>query len=122
MKHTREQLDGMSDFEVSKALCDLIGYDVGGVTEQSKMMTGAVHKLSDWHYIMPLAIANGISLNREDCFDYWSDDGRGEWTASESISGCYDCEVSAYGKRFSHESPQRAIACCLIMVLESQQC
>jgi len=98
-----------------------IGYDVSGVTEQSNMMTGAVPELSDWHYIMPLAITNGISLNMESRFDECSDCNFGDWAASESIAGNNYGEVHAYGKRSTHNNPQRAIACCLIMVLEAKK-
>jgi hypothetical protein len=107
MKHTREQLDGMSDFEVSKTLCNLIGYDVSGVTEESNMMTGAVPELSDWHYIMPLAVEHDIT--------YVKDQKCAHYKLTEGYDG-FD-----WDEYFHHDNPQRAIACCLIMVLEANQ-
>jgi hypothetical protein len=104
MKHTREQLDGMSDFEASKTLCLLLGFDVSGITEQRNQMIGAVPNLyEDWSKIMPLAVEYKISID-------WFSDGR--CVAYQDKS---DIDYS-----HQSESPQRAIACCLIMVLESK--
>ena len=106
MKHTREQLSVMSDFEVNKTLCLLLGFDVSGVTEQRNQMIDAVPNFcEDWSRLMPLAVEYDVGV-----YPLMHTNGE-TWMAS--FDKC---------KRFEHQSPQRAIACCLIMVLESQQC
>ena len=102
MKHTREQLSVMSDFEVNKTLCLLLGFDVSGVTEQRNQMIDAVPNFcEDWDRLMPLAVDNNLMLQNA----VWS--GGNYWIAWSNTYHHY-CD----------KSPQRAIACCLIMVLE----
>jgi hypothetical protein len=104
MKYTKEQLSGMSDFELSKAICLLVGYDVSGVTEQQNSMSGAVPEfLDDWECIMPLAVEHGVALAPN------SD----SWTAFTLQKNWQVVDM-----QYMDKSPQRAIACCLIMVLE----
>jgi hypothetical protein len=105
MKYTKEQLEGMSDFEVSKALCLLLGFDVNGVTESWNQMINAVPNLcEDWSRLMPLAVEHKINLMK-----YNDQNG---WMAIRSAP-----PVAIYS---INQSPQRAIACCLILVLQEK--
>ena len=104
MKYTKEQLETMSDFEVSKALCVLLGFDVNGVTESWNQMINAVPNLcEDWSRLMPLAV--------EHCIDTASPArGVNSWIAHRHNCDHYYCDVKL----------QRAIACCLILVLQEK--
>lgn len=105
----KEQLQAMSDFEVNKALCTMLGKDVSGVDEQRNMMTGAVTDYCDkYSAIMPLAFEHRIQLMPfQDCTGT-------EWFADQIFNSNPD---SAY----SDINPLRAIACCLILVLQEKQ-
>ena len=108
MKYTKEQLEVMSDFEVSKAICVLLGFDVNGVTESWNQMINAVPNLcEDWSKLMPLAVEHGVTLKRVAC-----PAGSGFAHYAESYCGLYHTEYM--------EPPQRAIACCLILVLQEK--
>jgi len=102
MKYTKEQLEGMSDFEISKALCLKLGYDVNGVTEQRNFMINAVPDFcSQWHLIMNLATKHVVALEPVDSGD------KLVWLAG----------ANTYFS-FTDKSPQRAIACCLLLMEE----
>lgn len=103
MEYTKEQLDSMSDFEISKALCIKLGYDVSGIDEQRNRMAGAVLNLcepSSGSHIMNLVAKHKICLINTGCE---------EWIAFLFNRNDSDAE-------FSHSNPQRAIACCLLMM------
>jgi hypothetical protein len=108
------KVEDMSDFEVNKALAEKLGFTVETrsvfkinvpcvVTE-----SGDIHKLSDycsnWSDIMPLAVEHKISVD-------WYTDGR--CMAFQDVGGVdYD---------YTSVQPQRARACCLILVLQEQE-
>lgn len=109
MSYTREQIEGMSDFEVNKALCLNLGYDVSGVTEERNYMTNAVSDFChQWHLIMPLAVEYKISLA--------TTDGGLTWWAAHDVRICENTFISCCALDYQHTSPQRAIACCLLML------
>ena len=106
MKYTKEQLYGMSDFEVSKALCVLLGFDVSGVTESWNQMINAGPNLcEDWSRLMPLAVEHNVALAPHS--DSW-----------EAFTLQKNWQV--VDMQYMDKSPQRAIACCLILVLQEQ--
>jgi len=133
MKHTREQLDGMSDFKLNIALCQLAGYELADTKiddfGELECLTGnrcassvcvkskddiqgsfEFFSFNDLSILMPLAFEYGICLiSPQSHTKTWSarwTDGGGLWSVSDI--------------KYSNVSPQRAIACCLIMVLESK--
>lgn len=93
MKHTREQLDGMSGPELTNTLSDLVGY--------------WQPFLNQWDAIMPLAVEHGVTLKSVAC-----PAGSRSANYAESYCGLHHTGYI--------EPPQRAIACCLIMVLEGK--
>ena len=115
MKHTREQLDGMSDSEINKRIMVLLGYELSNWLNDNfghyKHGESTIAKVIDycqkWESIMPLAVEHGITLKRVAC-----PAGSGFAHYAESYCGLYHTDYI--------EPPQRAIACCLIMVLESK--
>lgn len=109
---TKEQLQAMSDFEVNKALCTLIGKDVSGICELRNQMTGAVTDFCNTpNGIMPLAFENGISLIKADNENAWL-----AMAPAEYKSIFIQSEIMV-----QHERPLRAIACCLILVLQEKK-
>ncbi len=103
-KLTKEQLKGMSDFEVNKALCTLLGKDVSGICELRNQMTDAVNDYCNTHNdIMPLAFEHGVGFapNKE------------SWEAFT-----LEDNYQVIQNQFVDDSPLRAIACCLILVLQ----
>lgn len=103
MTYTTQKLQAMSDFEVNKALCSKLGYDVSGISEQRNMMTDAVtdycNKPSD---IMPLAFERGIKL---DCVACPAGSGFVYYAKS------HDGELQS-----DYDSACRAIACLLLLM------
>ncbi len=99
MKYTKEQLEAMSDFEINKALCLKLGLDVSGVDEQRNMMTGVVLDFCQiWNYIMPLAVEHDVTYIKS------------YQTAYSKLNG------DKHDKMYTDKPPQRAIACCLLMM------
>ena len=108
MKYTKEQLEGMNDFEVSKALCVLLGFDVNGVTESWNQMINAVPNLcEDWSRLMPLAVEHDIIYGMVIC-------------PAGSAAAYYAKQIGGDTTTSYAPTPQRAIACCLILVLQEQ--
>lgn len=114
MTYTINQLQQMSDFEVNKALCIKLGYDVTGISEQRNMMTAAViDYCNNPNDIMPLAFERKISLIQ------WCESG--SYTAvSDSavffgVSNDFSVKDSKY-KQYEDMNPLRAIACLLLMM------
>jgi hypothetical protein len=117
MKYTKERFEVMSDFEVSKALCVLLGFDVSGVTESRNQMIDAVPSIrNDWSRLMPLAVKHKIAL--VPLIESRS------WTATNHVYSYMTDSSFRFkedgGISYNHQSPQRAIACCLILVLQEQ--
>lgn len=116
MTYTREQLENMSDFEVNKALCLKLGLDVSGVDEQRNMMTGDVLDFCQiWGYIMPLAIEHGINLTNL-VVAHYEPERQKNWIACENLDADWDRVLYSCGAAYDDDSPQRAIACCLLMM------
>lgn len=125
MKHTKEQLQGMSDFEVNKTLAVLLGWRVAELDDQSGFLTTAYHERYPntiwagkpdhaWEQycftamdcagdLMPLSFEHKICLINE------SDGG---W-----IAFLFDRDEF----EFANENPLRAIACCLILLLQDKE-
>lgn len=123
MKYTKEQLQAMRNFELSEILCGLLGYEVKQIypCHQSEMptvlaCTGKPDETSGawfavefgrWDCIMPLAVEHKLSL-MPTIADDW------EWQAlKNNMVG-----VSHY---YTDANPLRAIACCLILVLQDSK-
>lgn len=116
---TKEQLQAMSDFEVNKALAELIYRSVHSVSQNSSAqdavvfadkgagdivavaIVGYCNNPSD---IMPLAFEHGVSLIKM----------LSDWRACTN-NGIY------VENSFDDKTPLRAIACCLILVLQEKQ-
>jgi hypothetical protein len=97
MKHTHEQLEEMSDAELNAIMHTLSG---------EHFVENVPDYCNEWSDIMLLTIDHGIAVKKVPL--------RKEWIAksidySEIMFKCFD-----------REDLQRAIACCLIMVLESK--
>ena len=112
MKYTKEQLQAMSDFEVNKALCALLGKDVSGICELRNQMTGAVTDFCNTPSdIMPLAFEHKICLisphSHTKAWGARQTDGGGLWSVSDYF--------------YLDANPLRAIACCLILVLQGEK-
>jgi len=110
-KLTKEQLQGVSDFEVNKTLAELLGKKV----EQHSIFNvglqwcfvdgeGNLYRMSDYcntpNDIMPLAFEYELNIHKNRY-------GDPEWICS-----------SRTNRYFEHANPLRAIACCLILVLQ----
>lgn len=113
---TKEQLQAMSDFEVNKALAITMGLYAGEVGDwmpngvKVKDETGFFY--SEMNYcktpndIMPLAFEHGISLmycNEQD-----------GWMGIKN-------NMTGVSHHFTDTNPLRAIACCLILILQEKQ-
>ncbi len=127
MKYTKEQLDGMHNDDISKLLCALLGFNVQnfvfeGVVTIEQMGKVSTFDMMDWSDIMPLAVEHGVLLGHSDWFDCYSFASMGKFVAHESKADInHDMIISDSCHWFSDNIPQRAIACCLILVLQEQQ-
>ena len=100
----------MSDFEVSKAICALLGFDVNGVTESWNQMINAVPNLcEDWSRLMPLAVEHDVAYIKSERSAF----------SGLYIDDEYDCYYG-FKLKVENDVPQRAIACCLILVLQEK--
>jgi hypothetical protein len=118
MKYTKEQLDLMSKIEINEALLKVA--DIQHYEQEGKVYYGVKHdgdnvvsictefNYEKWQDIMPLAVEHGITLKRVAC-----PAGSGFAHYAESYCGLYHTDYT--------EPPQRAITCCLILVLQEQQ-
>ena len=91
MKHTREQLENMSDEEINYALAD-------SLYENPRNCIHMGFDYEDWAVIMPLAVEHKLIINLNL--------GTGAGVDSKGVTHL----CSDYNK------PQRAIACCLLMM------
>lgn len=115
---TKEQLQAMSDFEVNKALAVLLGFKLSNwlnnnyghyEVEGTSLISPVRNYCNTPNDIMPLAFeyAIGIEINPI----------RTEWLART-------CDISMSNMNFRcyvDKNPLRAIACCLILVLQEEQ-
>ena len=114
-KLTKEQMHGMSDIQILRKLYELLGFEVheyvfGEVItiRSGDKVTTAELSPND---IMPLQIEHKVSINycphlHAWTASAWKQTGKMESTMIDS----YRCD----------ESPLRAIACCLILVLQEK--
>ena len=112
MKYTKDDLEKMSDFEVNKSIAIALGGYGGavgdwlpnGVKLKKDSFFYTEFDFNDWCSIMPLAVENNLTLQNVV--------GRGGnyWMAGPNTYHHY-CD----------KSPQRAIACCLILVLQERE-
>jgi hypothetical protein len=132
MKYTKEQINGMSDFEVNNLIIKL-SYDKLNTEKGRFVSLHSVHQdgnsnaavyfanhksgevvavglfdFSNWNDIMPLAVEHGVNYGRVIC-----PAGSGAAYYAKQIDGDI---ITSY-----EPTPQRAIACCLILVLQEQQ-
>jgi hypothetical protein len=98
MKYTKEQLDLMSDHTLNHALYTSLYY-----TSNHELPDFCPEYCSNWSAIMPPAFEHDVVYLR----NYKS--------AYSKING------HRHEYMFTHEKPQRAIACCLILVLQERQ-
>lgn len=131
--YTKEQLQAMSDFEVNKSLhfirltqkerkdLESIKFKSSSFEVRFKSGCNYLSHLKDYcntpNDIMPLAFEYGVVINKaEDIEDY---EGCKGWVASGGVQSWMD-EVCTYGEDCFDTSPLRAIACCLILVLQER--
>ncbi len=131
MKYTVKKLQELSGFEINKKICELRGvaiaseqyHDYSDRDENIVLLDGgdSFHFIN-WNDIMPLAVEYGVLLGHSDWFDCYSFVNMEKWVAYESKADInYDMIISDSCQWFSDNIPQRAIACCLILVLQEQQ-
>jgi hypothetical protein len=112
MKYTKEQLEVMSDLEVTEVIAKKLGMEIITQSDDSvvcgydglRSTVAGRNYCTNWNDIMPLAVEHEISLMK-----YNNQNG---WMAIRSAP-----PVAIYS---INQSPQRAIACCLILVLQEQ--
>ena len=110
MKYTKEQLEGVHNDEISKLLCASLGFNVQnfvfeGVVTVERMGKVSTFDMMDWSDIMPLAVEHNVALAPHS--DSW-----------EAFTLQKNWQV--VDMQYMDKSPQRAIACCLILVLQEQ--
>lgn len=111
MKHTREQLDGMSKLQLNGILAELNGWKVTGNISDAVYVSGNekgfTDRLVDYcnSYSETMVIAEQHISRIEKV--------NGVWFVDSNADGVY-CW------RFIHKDMLFAIACCLIMVMENK--
>lgn len=126
---TKEQLQVMQNYEISLALCDLLGYKVEFIhaAHESEFPTINVfgETVGKWFAvefgrpdcIMPLAFEHGISLIA--LADGFMASKSKTIYMEEAYRNLKLCDPSSM--EFADTNPLRAIACCLILVLQEKQ-
>lgn len=112
MKHTPESLAAMSDFERSKALSELLGWDVLScnqltsdvVVRKSPIDRPCSFDCNNPSDVMPLVFENKLSME----YVVYRDSGYWFVGANTYLS-------------FDDDNPLRAAACCLILVLQEKK-
>lgn len=130
-KYTKEQLQAMSDFEANKALAELLGFSkvrnfnslVPSLISVTDVCCGTLEDFESCvdycntpNDIMPLAFEHGISFDDGELL------GCNHFTAYKSLN--YDDITGAVlnaNHHFTDANPLRAIACCLILILQEGQ-
>lgn len=120
MKHTEESLSAMNNFERSKALAELLGWEVIStngiyhniVVRKSQIERPCVFDCNNPSDVMPLVFEHGISIIKDhDAAQYYACSGFDD--------KAYDY---AYKSNEVHDTnPLRAAACCLILVLQEKK-
>lgn len=102
---TKEQLQTMSDFEVNKALAGMVyGYPENKDIAK-RINSGAIDFCNAPSDIMPMAFEHHLTM-------HYVDNGVDKkWFATKPYSPDY----------FHDTAPLRAIACCLILVLQERK-
>ena len=109
MKLTKEQLQDMSDFEVNKKLEVLTGMYCEDFSGNYIKTMDYCNNPSD---IMPAALAHNISLIKlMDDVRYFA-----EYTCTIDESSFVLCSKLSC----EHTNPYRAMACCLILILQEE--
>lgn len=123
MKYTKDDLAKMSDAEINQTLTAIYMGEPWSTHGELVQGGSAFHLAdplgnpfylnvssycSDWSAIMPLAVEQGVTLKRVAC-----PAGSGFAHYAESYCGVYHTDYT--------EPPQRAIACCLILVLQERK-
>jgi hypothetical protein len=118
MKYTEEHLNAMIDLEINKLLTELLGFkvekhsivDIGSiwcVVGSDNGLNRLANYCTNWNDIMPLAVEHDIIYGRVIC-----PAGSGAAYYAKQIDGDI---ITSY-----EPTPQRAIACCLILVLQDK--
>ena len=113
MKYTKEQLQDMNDAQINIALAELLGFNLAyhSMRDIGRMLVieeidGGLSRIPDycnnWNDVMPLAIEHDVAYLKTYKAAYCGMDG------------------SWYKKHCADNKPQRAIACCLILVLQEK--
>jgi hypothetical protein len=103
MTYTREMLEKMSDTEVNLELAKLLYSDQA----QDCIVFGFNYE--DWGVIMPLAVEYDVFLDNGAVIN----ECHKKYVAYSSLIYNYS-EIVCASYYFSDDSPQRAIACCLL--------
>lgn len=124
--YTKEQLQAMSDFEANKALAIAQGRYAGDagdwmpngvkVSDESSFFYSEVDYCNSPNDIMPLAFEHGLSL--VSLTDGYMASKCKTIFMEEAYRNMKFCDPS--DMEFAHENPLRAIACCLILVLQER--
>jgi hypothetical protein len=121
MKYTKDDLSKMSIAEINEALHKILVRWVDGdghvtwmlgddiITQTEGGYAGKVNYCNDWNDIMPLAVEHGIGMGKSPVRKEWVARSCNHDHSQFMFRCCFDA------------SPQRAIACCLILVLQEQQ-
>ena len=113
MKYTKEQLYGMSDLEVTEVIAKKLGMEIITQSDDSvvcghaglRSTVAGRNYCTNWNDIMPLAVEHNVALAPHS--DSW-----------EAFTLQKNWQV--VDMQYMDKSPQRAIACCLILVLQEQ--
>lgn len=108
MAYTTQQLQGMSDFEVNKALAEKLGHKVSVLHEGTESQIVVVNSIpavinftGNHSHIMPLAFERKIGLAPNK--DSWE-----AFTLADNFQ--------VISRQYVDKSPLRAIACLLLMM------
>jgi hypothetical protein len=122
MKYTKDDLPKMSIAEINEALHKILGRWIDGdghitwmlgddiIAQTEGGYAGKVNYCTNWNDLMPLSVEHGIITLKQ-----WRN-----WCAicvkDTDVDWALEFDIYAEG-----DSPQRAIACCLILVLQERQ-
>jgi ABC-type iron transport system FetAB ATPase subunit len=99
MKYTKDDLMRMKDSTINGVICNLSPY------AKNKLM----FNFNNWNDIMPLAVEHDVAYIKSERSAF----------SGLYIDGEYDCYYG-FKLKVENDVPQRAIACCLILVLQEQ--
>jgi hypothetical protein len=115
MKHTQEQLEAMSDFEINVLICNYLPIMVEEVQNEnapSVMVNDIIDMypidpINDWGVMGPLIFDSNISITTD----------LGEWTA---YSGFYNGNAVEFDEYASHKNPLRAVAIVYLLIKQDE--